>query len=475
MNETKNISINVSSINDHPLVIEHDATLTTEHCDKSSTRLILTYLFASSIWLIVGTLIGQMAAIKLVFPDFASESWMSFGRIRPVHTNSVFWGWTSLAMIGLAYYVIPSSSNTKIYSNKIGWISFFLINISVIAGNLMLMWGISNGSQEYREFVWPVMIIFMLGIALTAYNFYQTIAHRNVKEIYISNWFIMAACIWTLTFMIISYLPFYQIGLGETIIQGYYMHMAVGMWFMSFTLGIIYFMLPKLLNRPIYSYSLGILAFWTQLLFYTMIGMHHFIFSPVPWWLQTIAIVFSIGMIIPVSASTANFAFTLKGNKRKIKYSSGLPFILTGVIFYFVASFQGSLSALRFSNLVWHFTDFTIAHSHMTMYGIVTFFLWGSIYGLVPNLTGRQPRTLWVELHFWFALTGLLIYAVALMWGGTERGLIWLNGLPFIQSVSIMIPYWLWRVIGGGLMLTAHFIFAWNLYEMIFKSKRQNP
>ncbi|MCB0541776.1 MAG: cbb3-type cytochrome c oxidase subunit I, partial [Bacteroidetes bacterium] len=200
------------------------------------------------------------------------------------------------------------------------------INITLVIGNFCLMAGINNGGGEYREYIWPVMLLFAIGLILTAINYYKTIASRTVKEIYISNWYILAACVWTIILSIIGYLPF--TGLGETITQGYYMHQGVGMWFMTFTLGLVYYFLPSSLNKPIYSYSLGALAFWTQMLFYTLIGTHHFVFSPLPWWLQTVAIVFSAGMFIPVLAGTTNFLLTMKGSFKSIGDSYVLPFLL---------------------------------------------------------------------------------------------------------------------------------------------------
>jgi cytochrome c oxidase cbb3-type subunit 1 len=200
--------------------------------------------------------------------------------------------------------------------------------------------------------------------------------------------------------------------------------------------------------------------------FYTMIGGHHFVFSPTPWSLQTVAIVFSIGMIVPVVAGTANFLLTIRGDWGSVRVSYALPFILTGVVLYFVGSMQGTLEAFRSLNAVWHFTDFTVGHSHMTMYGFVAFLLWGGIYGLVPPLTGHAPRSSLVGVHFWFALIGVTIYVVSLMIGGTLRGISWLHGAPFIDSVALMTPYWTGRMIGGGLMFLSHLVFAYNVWRM---------
>lgn len=429
-------------------------------------KLIYAYLGASTFWLLFGTLVGEFLGLKFIWPTLDHVSWLSFGRLRPVHTNTVFWGFASLMMIGLAYFVVARTSNTRIHSYKMGWTAFWLINATVVFGNLTLMGGINNGGGEYREYIWPVMALFIIGALLTFINFYKTIANRKIKEIYVSNWYILASLIWTGVLAIVGYLPFYQEGLGETAIQGYYMHQGVGMWFMTFTLGLIYYYLPSTLNKPIYSYSLGVLALWTQALFYTMIGTHHFIFSPLPWWLQTVAIVFSIGMVIPVTAGTANFLLTMRGKWDHISKSYVLPFFLVGVVMYWVGSMQGSVQATRFTNYVWHFTDFNVAHSHLTMYGIIAFILWACVYTIIPKLTGRDPKTFLVGGHFWLALIGLLAYSFPTMIGGTFKGLSWLESAPFMESVILMKPYWIWRAVGGSMMLVSHFIFAYNIYYM---------
>lgn len=430
-------------------------------------KIILYYTIAAATWLVLGTLIGQYLGMKFLWPELDSQSWLSFGRLRPVHTNLVFWGWSSLGMIGMGYFVIARTSNNTIYNYKWAWISFWLINASVFLGSIFLMAGINNGGGEYREYIWPVMLLFAIALIITFWNFYKTVATRKISEIYISNWFILASLIWTIILATIGYLPFYQDGLGETVIQGYYMHQGVGMWFMTFTLGLIYYYLPSSLNKPIYSYSLGVLAFWSQMFFYTMIGTHHFIFSPLPWWLQTLAIVFSAGMAIPVVAGTTNFLMTMKGSWNHITKSYVLPFFLVGTIYYFVGSMQGSVQAFRFTNFVWHFTDFNVAHSHMTMYGIIAFFLWACMYAILPKLTGKEPRQVFVGAHFWMAFIGLFAYTVSLMIGGTYKGLSWIEGAPFIESVILMKPYYVWRAIGGTLMFISHLIFAYNIYYII--------
>ncbi len=435
------------------------------------STLILWYLGCSVFWLLFGTTVGEYLGIKFVAPDVDSVSWLSFGRLRPVHTNAVFWGWSSLAMLGLAYYVVPRVSNVTHINLKIGYWSLILINASVVIGSLTLMAGINNGGGEYREYIWPVMALFGIGVAISLYSFLKVIAKRVTKEVYVSNWYIISSMMFLLVIAVIAYWPTWQNGLGETIIQGYYMHQGVGMWFMLFSLGLMYYFLPQQLNKPIYSYSLGILAFWAQILFYTLIGTHHFIFSAIPWWLQTVAIVGSAGMIIPVVAGTTNFLMTFKGSWSKLSGSYTLPFYLIGILFYFTGSMQGTAEAFRYTNLLWHFTDFTVAHSHLTMYGIIAFMLWGFIYTLVPRLTRIEPPQITVGAHFWLALIGLLFYTFPLMYGSTLKGLMWMDGKPFMDSVELMAPYWLWRAVGGTLMWISHILFAYNFYYMVRRKK----
>ena len=467
--DTKGILSNISDKHTAHFIALKRKAISRPLLDADVTKLILWYFGCAAFWLVMGTGIGEYVGIKFVVPDADHISWLSFGRLRPVHTNIVFWGWASIAMMGLGYYVVPMVSNAKIYSIKFGWIGLLCTNIMVTAGSLSLMSGISNGGGEFREYTWPVMAFFAVALILTFANFFLTVARRKTKEIYISNWFILSAILFTVIVALTAYLPFWQNGIGETIVQGYFMHSGVGMWFTLYTVGLLYYFIPQQINKPIYAYSLGILAFWTQIIFYTIIGTHHFIFSAIPWWLQTVAIVGSAGMIIPVVAATINFTMTFKGHWNKVSNSYTLPFFLVAVVYYFLVSMQGTVEAFKFTNLLWHFTDFTVAHAHAGFYGIITFTLWGGIYAIVPRLTGKEPPQHLVGAHFWFAFIGLIFYVVPLSIGATYRGMMWMDGKPFIDSVVMMFPYWVWRAIGGSLMFISHIIFAYNFYKMVTK------
>ena len=466
-NDAKGLLKNISSETNYRFFASKRPPVKRPKIDPELTKLVLWFLGTAVFWLFVGSSIGEYVGIKFVAPDADTYSWLSIGRLRAVHTNLVFWAWATIGIMGLGYYIVPMVSNAPLNSIKNGWKALIAVNTAMLVGAITIMAGINNGGGEYREIIWPIMAVWAYGLLLTVINFIKTIAKRTTHEIYISNWFIVASYIFILIVAFLAYIPMGQDGIGETIVQGYYMHQAVGMWFMFSMLGVLYYILPQQLNKPIYSYSLGVLAFWSQILFYTTIGTHHFVFSALPWWLQTVAIVGSVGMLIPVTSGTINYLMTFKGSWSKVSNSYSLPFLLVGVIYYFTGSFQGTAEAFRSTNLIWHFTDFTIAHSHITMYGIITFLLFGSIYAIVPRLTGQEPPQLGVGAHFWLALIGLQFYTIPLMIGGTLKGLMWAEGKPFIDSVVMMGPYWLWRAIGGSLMWLSHIVLVYNMYKMI--------
>src|SRR5690606_6833430 len=351
-----------------PLTVSKARVEPVADSDRAWARLVYAYAASAATWLVFGTLVGLYISFKFAAPDIEHVPWLSYGRLRPVHTNSVFWGWGTLALLAGALYVVPRTSHRRLHSYGLAWVSLGLIDLAVVVGDVLLMAGINDGGQEYREFVWPVQAVFAAGVVLLAYNLARTIAGRGIEEIYISNWYIMGGFLWTIPLVVFAYLPFYQQNaIAETVVQGYYMHMGVGMWFTPIALGLTYYSLPKPLNQPTHSYSLGVLAFWTQMLFYTVIGAHHFIFAPTPWWIQTVAVIFSVGMVITLAAGTGNFLLTMRGSGRAIARSYSLPFILAGTVSYFLFSAQGSLEALRSLQGVWHFTNYTVGQDRKSV------------------------------------------------------------------------------------------------------------
>jgi len=439
-----------------------------ERSEQALASVLTAYTLCATLWLLFATGVGLLLAFKFGAPDFWGGAWLTFGRLRPIHTNATFWGFASLALIGLSYYVAARSSGTRLYSARLAWIGLILVNVAVILGTLALDLGYNDGSLEYREWPWPIRAIFVTALAITAWNLIATVARRGTEDIYLSNWYIIGGTLWTCVLQVVAIVPWYQHGLGQVSVSGFYMHNAVGMWFTPLAVGILYYTVPKLLNRPIYSYALGVLAFWSNLVFYPIIGAHHFLFSPLPWWLQTTAIVFSVAMLVPVWGGSANFLLTMRGRVRDMTHSYPLMFIFVGVIGYLVGSTQGTFEAFRSLQEVWHLTNFTVGHSHLTMYGFISFVIWGGVYALLPQATGRAASQLAVAVHFWVAVVGSFIYVISLSIGGTVQGLDWMRGLPFIQSVVDIQSYWVWRGVGGTLMFLSHIVFAWNVWHMCY-------
>lgn len=434
--------------------------------EPGAQHLMLGFFWWGGVWLLAGTIYGLLASIKLYWPDALVHPLLSFGRIRPIHTNIVLFGWSSYALTGLALFVVARTSRTSLRWPHAVRAGLWCWNAALVGVIVTLSLGITRGPQEYREFVWPVALLYGAGLAAIGGSLIATVAKRETPDIYVSNWYILGAVCWLATLFTIAYLPFYQDGLGNIVIQGYYMHTAVGMWFTPLILGILYYALPRMLGKPIYSYALGVLGFWTNMLFYTLIGAHHFIWSPVSWWLQTTAILFSVGMMVPVWAGTGNFFLTARGSWPVIRRSYPLIFLLVGVWGYALASTQGTIEAFRSANVYWHFTNFTVGHSHLAMYGFVAFAIWGAMYGLVPRITGRSPHRMAIAAHFWLSFLGGSLYVTSISIAGILQGASWVAGESFIASVDAAAPMWLWRTVGGFMMVAGHVVFFVNLWHM---------
>jgi cytochrome c oxidase cbb3-type subunit 1 len=436
--------------------------------DPRFARLVHRYLFSALVWLLVASAVGLFLSYRLVDPDFlGAHEFLFHGRLRPVHVLTMLFGWTSLALVGLALYVVSKASRVTMTTGELlaANVAWGLWNLGVLAGALALPLGYTT-AREYREYPLLCVAPIVLAVLILLGTFWKIVSRRDVKGVYISCWFVLAACFWVAVVAVVGNLPVFRVGLANTIISGYYIHNVVGMWFTPLAVGLTYYTLPKLLNKPIYSYALGVLGFFTHLVFYTVIGTHHFIFSPLPDWQETMAVVFSVAMIVPVWASTGNFLLTMRGERSAIRVSYSLPFLLAGVLFYGLASLQGSAQSLRAVQEHWHLTHYTVGHAHAAMYGFVSFLIWGSVYGLVPRITGREPSPALVGVHFWLALGGLMIYALSLWFGGTTQGSSWVDGLPFMESVRRVMPFMVWRTVGGVFMLASHVVFAINLFRM---------
>lgn len=440
-----------------------------ENRDLATINVVYGYIACAAFWLLLGSVYGVILAAKLWAPEFLTTELYSFGRIRPVHTGGVLFGWLTLVLMGLSYLVVHRSSGRALWSSRLGWIGLALVNLALISGTVSLHLGITRGPLEYREWVTPIAVLMAAGVLCQSLNMLMTLVTRKVEEIYISNWFFLGAFIWLPTLYIIAYIPIFDGGIENMVIQGYYMHVVLGLWFTPMAIGVTYWALPRILRKPIYSYSLGVLAFWSNLVFYTLIGAHHFILAPLPWWLQSTAAMMGIGMMIPVWSTVFNMLFTMRGSWGQIRREPAVWFILAGTLTYGLVSLQGSLQGLRDVSQLIHFTNYTIAHAHWATYGFASFFAFGGVYALLPFLTGHRMhlylgRT--IRWHFFLAFTGIVIYFVSMTAAGTIQGLRWAEGLPFVDSLTGIKSYMLWRLIGGSLMAISHVLFASVIWRL---------
>ncbi|HEY6718661.1 MAG TPA: cbb3-type cytochrome c oxidase subunit I, partial [Reyranella sp.] len=409
--------------------------------NRATAGIVYAYTASAVFWLLVGSAYGTLAAAKLVWPDLLPYEWLSFGRIRPIHTASVLLGWLSVGLTGIAYLVVYRTARRPLFSGALAHVGLRLLNLALLAGFVTLSMGMTRGPVEYREWLTPVAAVFAAGSLANGLNILLTLVRRRTEELYIADWFILGSFTWLPMLYVIGYLPAFDRGVGNVVIQGYYMHVVLGLWFTPLVLGITYWALPRMLRKPIYSYALGVLAFWSNLVFYPLIGAHHFVFAPLPWWLQTTAIATGIGMMIPVVASSGNFLLTMQGSWRLIRREPAVWFIIVGAVSYLLVSLQGTLQAFRGANALLHFTNHTVGHAHFAAYGFVSFLLFGAVYGLVPIITGGQDVPVRIRLHFSLALGGMALYVVSMIVAGVLQGMNWADGRPFIDSVVASQPW----------------------------------
>ena len=296
----------------------------------------------------------------------------------------------SLALTGLAYLVVRRTAERPIWSALACLCGASLLERRAHCRPRHILARRHARPVEYREWIGPVAALFAIGVALNGFNILLTLMRRRTPELYISNWFILAGFACLPVLYLTAYLPAFDTGSANIIIQGYYMHVVLGLWFTPLILGVTYWALPILLNKPIYSYGLGVLAFWGNLVFYSLIGAHHFIFAPTPWWLQSTAILVGLGMLVPVWASTGNFLLTMRGSWRFMRHEPASWFLLAGALMYGLASTQGTAQAFRPVNLIVHFSNYTVGHAHFAAYGFVSFLAFGAIYALLPRAVGRS-------------------------------------------------------------------------------------
>jgi cytochrome c oxidase cbb3-type subunit 1 len=439
--------------------------------DRSSSFPVFMFIAFACFWLLIGSAAGLTSSIKLHQPDFLTEqAWLSFGRLRTIHLNAVMYGWVSNACLAVILWLLPRLLRTRLYGAIWTMLGGTFINAGIAAGIGAIATGWTDG-MEYLEIPWQIGIFIFAGFALIILSALYTLANRRVEHLYVSVWYLVSALLWIALLYLVAKLPGVHTGVQQATTNWWYGHTVLGLWLTPVSLGAIYYFLPKIIGRPIRSYNVSLLGFWTLAFFYGQVGGHHLIGGPVPGWLVTLSIVQSVMMVIPVIAFTINQGGTLWGRMYLARYSRTLRFMMLGGLMYMASSLQGSLEALRSVNDVTHFTHFTVAHAHLGVYAFVSLVLFGSIYFMLPRvLSWEWPYPKLITLHFWLVTIGIAIYFVALTIAGWLQGTAMLDAArPFLDSVRVTLPYLEGRSIGGALMTLGHVVFVGHFFAMALR------
>lgn len=436
--------------------------------DASSRQVALRAIAFAVAWLVIGSMFGLMASFKLHMPDWlVNNAPLTFGRIRSAHLNAMAYGWASSAMLAVSVWIIPRLVHTELRVPKAAEAGLYFWNIGMVLGIYGILGGHSDGLEWLempRYWADPFIVI---GGGLVGLSLLSTIAMREVSHLYVSVWYIMAAFIWFPIIYVVGNWPTFS-GVESAAVNWFYAHNALGLWLTPVCVGAAYYFIPKILGRPIYSYQLSLLGFWTLGFFYSLNGMHHLIGGPLPTWMITTSIVASGLMVIPVIAVGVNQHMTLSRRFGALRYSPTLRFIVFGAVAYTLVSLQGVFMAFREVNRLTHFTHVTVAHAHLGLYSFVTMILFGSIYYILPRLLGRE----WISerlisWHFWSVSIGQVVYLVPLTVSGMVQGVAMSDpGTTWQQVIQAMMPGLIGRSIGGTLLTIGHGVFAYHVWLM---------
>lgn len=443
--------------------------------DQSARGPILYFLLSSVGWLLLGSFLGLAVSIKLHHPDFlGSQDYLTFGKLRTLHLNIIAYGWLSFAGLGLSLWLVPRMMRVPLQNGGLLTVAGHLWNVCVALGCLGILNGYSDG-LEWLEFWWPVDIGLALAGALVAIPLFRTVLRSQEEHLYVTMWYTLAAFVWFPVLFVIANTHFLHTGVQQAIVNWWFAHNVLGLWVTPLGLGMIYYLLPKITGHPISSYQLSLFGFWGLALFYSQVGVHHLIGSAVPTWIANLSIVMSVGMAIPVITVAINHHVSAFRHLGVLKHSVVLRFIVFGAVMYTISSLQGALHALRTFNYVTHFTHWTVSHAHLGLYGFTTMVFFGGMIFALPRLLGHNwKRPGLVNLHFWLAATGVLIYTITLGIGGILQGLELRNpDGSFEASLKVTLPYLMGRSVGGTLMLCSHLVFAFNIWELLALSRQK--
>jgi cytochrome c oxidase cbb3-type subunit I len=453
--------------------------------DNFNYKVVRQFALVTILWGIVGMSVGVLLAAQLIWPDITMNiSWLSYGRLRPLHTNAVIFAFGGSALFATSYYIVQRTCQVRLFSDKLAAFTFWGWQVVIVAAAISLPLGMST-SKEYAELEWPIDVLITLVWVAYAVVFFGTVIKRKTKHIYVSNWF-FGAYILTIAMLHIfnnlempatlfkSYSAYS--GAQDAMVQWWYGHNAVGFFLTTSFLGMMYYFIPKQAERPIYSYRLSIVHFWALNFTYMWAGPHHLLHSALPDWTQSLGMVFSLILLAPSWGGMINGIMTLSGAWHKLRSDPILKFLITALSFYGMSTFEGSMMSIKTVNSLSHYTDWVIGHVHSGALGWVSMITIGSMYYLIPRLVGQKEMhsVKLIEFHFWISTIGVVLYIAALWIAGVMQGLMWRAFQPdgtltysFVESVKATYPFYAIRLLGGVCFLSGMFVMAYNVLKTI--------
>jgi cbb3-type cytochrome c oxidase subunit I len=438
----------------------------------------INFMLTAAGWLVIGVSMGLILALQFVFPDlFRGIPWLVFSRLRQAHTNTVMFAWLSGGMMGLWLYIVPRLTGRRLWSEKLGNLCMLLWNVALAVGIVGIL-AAHTQSREYAEFIWGVDVAVMIILILNLINLYMTIAYRVEPKMYVSLWYIAGSLIWMPLLYFIGNVMWNPAtgaltGINDTIFNWFYGHNVLGLWFTTGLLPVIYYVVPKETRTPLYSHFLSLIAFWGIAFFYTGVGAHHLLWAPIPYWLKTIAVAESIGMVLPVAAFMMNIYLTMRGNWNRFFASIPLRYTITGWAAYILVSFQGSHQALRGINLLTHFTQYVPGHAHLALLFFSASVIIGGLYYTIPRIYNCHiySRTL-ANVQYSLYVIGFGAFFAGFILTGLVQGTAWLHqGLPVWSVLPGLRPYMALRAVGGSLLVVSFALFTYNILVTIIQRK----
>jgi len=444
-------------------------------------RVVRQFALMTIVWGVVGMSVGLLLAAQLIWPALNFDTpWLTYSRLRPLHTNAVIFAFGGSALFATSYYIVQRTCHVRLISDKLAGFTFWGWQLIIVLAAITLPLGITSG-KEYAELEWPIDILIAIVWVVYAFVFIGTLAIRRVKHIYVANWFFAAFIITVAVLHIVnsaeipvtltkSY-PVYA-GTVDAMVEWWYGHNAVGFFLTAGFLGMMYYFVPKQAGRPVYSYRLSVVHFWSLISIYMWAGPHHLHYTTLPDWAQSLGMVFSLMLLAPSWGGMINGIMTLSGAWHKLRTDPILKFLIVSLSFYGMSTFEGPMMSIKTVNALSHYTDWTIGHVHSGALGWVAMVTIGCLYALIPRLYGRTSMwsTRLIDWHFWTTTIGIVLYIAAMWIAGVMQGLMWRSTNPdgtltytFVEALQATHPFYIVRLGGGALVLAGMFLMIYNV------------